>query len=252
VLEDHVHAALAGDAADFVANFLGMVVDGVVGAELAGFFELFAAACSGDYPSAEKFGDLNSGAANAAACAENEHVVTRLKLGAGYQHVPGGLEDERYGSGFFERKTLRIRQAIYFGDANELGRATVNHVAEIGELAAAVVESRDACGTLAAGYPGGENYFLPDTDGGDFRSDLRDLAGDVAAGNVRKGYRNARQALADPNVEMVQGASVNADEHFVGANGRLGDGGVFQNFRRAVLLEDDGFHSRNGTSARRV
>jgi hypothetical protein len=33
VFEDHVDAPLAGDPANFVANFLGFMVDDVVGAE---------------------------------------------------------------------------------------------------------------------------------------------------------------------------------------------------------------------------
>jgi hypothetical protein len=81
---------------------------------------------------------------------------------------------------------------------------------------------------------------------------LRDFASDVTAGNVRKRYRNARQALADPDVEMVQGAGVNAYEHFARANGRLGDRSVLENVGCAVLLEDDGFHRGNGTSPVRV
>jgi hypothetical protein len=162
------------------------------------------------------------------------------------------LENERYGSGFFEGQIFRIRQAIYFRDTNELGAAAIDQVAEVGELAAAVVEPRNAGQALATGHSRSENYFLTNADAGDFWADLCDLAGDVAAGNMRKGYRYIRQALADPQVKVVQRAGMNAHEHFVVANRRFWDGGVLQNLGPTVLLEDDGFHSRNGTSSTRV
>ena len=69
-----------------------------------------------------------------------------------------------------------------------------------------------------------------------------DFAGDVAAGNERQRKRHAVQALADPEVEMVQRAGVNADQNFVGAGLRIGDFGVLQNFGPAVLGNEDRPH----------
>ena len=69
-----------------------------------------------------------------------------------------------------------------------------------------------------------------------------DFAGDVAAGNERQRKGHAVQALADPEVEMVQRAGVNADQDFVGAGLRIGDFGVLQNFGPAVLGNEDRPH----------
>lgn len=74
MLEDDVHAAFVGDAAYFVANFLGFVIDEVIGAECFGFGELYVGACCGYDTRAEEFGNLNGGAAYTTAGTENEHV----------------------------------------------------------------------------------------------------------------------------------------------------------------------------------
>jgi hypothetical protein len=44
---------------------------------------------------------------------------------------------------------------------------------------------------------------LADVDGGDFRADLGDFAGNIAARNVRKRDGNAGEATANPEVEMI-------------------------------------------------
>src|SRR5262249_54871532 len=78
VFEDHIDAALVGDASDFIANFLRLVVDEVVGADIFGLGELFIGTGSGDDTRAKKLGDLNGGAAYAAASAEDENIFGRL------------------------------------------------------------------------------------------------------------------------------------------------------------------------------
>ncbi len=228
------------------------MVDGVVGAELAGFLQFFVGACGSDHAGAKELGDLDRRAADAAARAEDENVFRGLQFRAGNEHVPRRLEDQRHRSSFLKREIFRIGQAIYFRDTDEFRAATVDHVAEVGELAAAVVQAGDAGCALAASDAGSDNYFLADANGGNFRADLRDFAGDVAAGNVRERNWNARQALADPDVEMVQSAGADADKHFAGANGWIGCVGVLENAGSAVLVKDDGFHSGNGISPVRV
>ena len=59
VLEDDVDAALVGDAANFVANFLRFVIDHVIGAELECFFELCVGTGGCDDAGAEEFRDLD-------------------------------------------------------------------------------------------------------------------------------------------------------------------------------------------------
>src|SRR5439155_21190256 len=112
VFEDDVNATFGGEAADFVFNFLGFVIDEFVSAQFFCFGQLGFVA-SGSYDAtAEQFGDLNGGRAYTATRAEDEDFFGGLKLRAGEQHVPGGLENERNGGGFFEREIFGIGEAV--------------------------------------------------------------------------------------------------------------------------------------------
>ena len=71
-------------------------------------------------------------------------------------------------------------------------------------------------------------------------SDLGDFTGNIAAGNVRKGDRHARDAAAHPKIEMIERASLDAHEDFIGADDWVGHVFVFKYVRPAVLLENDG------------
>ncbi len=106
-------------------------------------------------------------------------------------------------------------------------------------MAAAVVLAGDAGGAFAAGYTGGEDYFLADAHCRDVGADLGDLTGDVTARNVGKRDRHSRDAAANPEVEVVQRAGLHAHKHVVRANGWIRTVGIFQNVRCAVLLEND-------------
>jgi hypothetical protein len=78
VFENDVDSSLPCDAADLIANFLGFVIDDVIGTEFAGFGELFVRARRRDYSGTKKFGDLDGGDADAAACAEDENIFAGL------------------------------------------------------------------------------------------------------------------------------------------------------------------------------
>jgi len=69
---------------------------------------------------------------------------------------------------------------------------------------------------------------------------LGNLARDVAAWDVRKWNRNAWNAGANPEVEMVHGASPDADEDFVRADFWVRGVLILENFWAAVLVEDYG------------
>ena len=64
--------------------------------------------------------------------------------------------------------------------------------------------------------PGREDDFLSNVDGMYIRADLGDLSGHITARNMRQAEcGHSGQAAADPQVEMIQGAGVNADQDFV-------------------------------------
>src|SRR5216683_4141034 len=241
VFEDDVDAALASDAANFLADFLRFVVNQVIGAELPGFLELFVGAGRGDDARAEEFGDLYRGAADTAPCSQDEHVFARLQLGAGDKHVPGGLEDERNRSSLFERQIFRVRQAIHFRGAREFGAAAVNHIAKIGGLPAVVVQTSYASRAFAAANQRREHDLLADANRGDIRANLRDFAGNVATGNVRQRDRHVGQAASDPEIEVIESAGLDAHEDIIRAQWGRRRVGISQNVGSAVLLKHDRF-----------
>jgi hypothetical protein len=152
------------------------------------------------------------------------------------------LEDEWYGRGFFEREIFGVREAVSFGGADKFGAASIDHVSEIGELAAAVVEAGKTCGAFAAADSRSENDFVADLHAGDFRSNLGDFASDIATRDVRQGNRHVGKAATNPEVEMVQRTGSDANEYVSAAECGLGGLGILQHFGSPVLLKDDRFH----------
>jgi hypothetical protein len=158
------------------------------------------------------------------------------------EHVPGRLKDERDGGGVRPIQIFWIGATVDFGAADVFGATSIDHVAEIGVIAAEIVVAGEARGTFAAGHSGSKNDFLADVDGVHFGADFGDFTGDIASRDVRERNGNTRQAPADPEVEVVQGAGADTNEDVIGAEMRFNDVGVMEDARFAVLVEDDGFH----------
>jgi hypothetical protein len=99
--------------------------------------------------------------------------------------VPRGKENERDGSGVKPVEIFGIWKTVDLGHANILRATTINHVTEVGEVPATVIQTCDAGGTFATRDPGRQNDSLADVNGGNFRPDLGDFTGNIAAGNMR-------------------------------------------------------------------
>jgi hypothetical protein len=69
-----------------------------------------------------------------------------------------------------------------------------------------------------------------------------DLAGDVVAEDVRQRDGASRLAETRPDVEVVERAGADADEHFAGSGGRIRDIFVAQHLRSAVRAHHDRLH----------
>ena len=253
MLDDHIDAAVMGEPAHLFADRHDAVMDHFIGPKLPGLGEFFVIASGSEHTSAEKFRDLDGRAANTAAGRKNEDVLPGLQLRPMHQHVPGGEENERDGSSVGPLQILRIGHAVHLRASNVLGAATIQHVAEVGEVAAAVVVAGNASGTFAAGDARSKDNFFADEHGGYFRPDLDDFAGDVAAGNVRQRNGNAGKAAAHPEVQMIEGAGVDAHQDFVIPGVGFGHFGVMKNSGVAVAVEDNRFHEqppgRNGSAS---
>ena len=113
-------------------------------------------------------------------------------------------------------------------------------IAQHRELRALVLQSRDALCAVIAEVHGREQHALAGLEAGDVLADLDDLAGNVAAQDVRQLHPG--QPLAHPQIQVVQGAGFHPDQHLVFAQLRVGNVFVAQNFRTAEFVNADGFH----------
>ena len=242
VFKDYIDAAILSEAVDFLGDGHDAVMNDFISADLLGFGEFFVGARGGDDIRTEKFGDLNGGGADATASGENQDRFGGLQLRAMDEHVPGGLKDQRDRSGLGPIEIVGIRKTVDVGATNIFGAAAVEHVAEIGEMAAEVVVAGEAGGTFAASDAGSEDDFFADVNGVDFGTDFGDFAGDIAAGNVRERNADAGYTFTNPEIEVIEGAGPYANEDFIVAEMRLVDVGVMENAGVTVMVEDDGFH----------
>jgi hypothetical protein len=79
-------------------------------------------------------------------------------------------------------------------------------------------------------------------DGVNILSDFDDFARDITAGNVRKRNGNTGETMAHPQIEMIEGARVDADQNFVVAEMWFWNIGETKHIGAAVLMKDDSFH----------
>jgi hypothetical protein len=242
VLDDNIDAAVVGEASNFLDDGHDAVVDDFVGADFFCFGKFVVITRRGDDVGSEEFGDLDGGAADSAARRENQDCLTGLELRPMNEHVPGGLENKRHRRGMSPIEVFGIGEAVDLRTANEFGVAPVDHVAKVGEIAAKIIVTGEAGGTLAAGDPRSKDDLLSDVDGVNRGSDFGDFSGDVAAGDMRERNGNSRKTAANPEVEMVQGAGVDADESIGWSEVGLVDIRVMEDAGIAVVMEKDGFH----------
>jgi len=214
VLEDHIDAALIGDTADFFADFLRFMIDEMVGAELLPFLQLFVRVGSGKHPSAEEFRDLNGAVPTPLPAPRTRTSSPGCSSARAMSICHAVLENEGDRGDLFEGEIFGIGQAIYFGRANKFCAASVDHIAQVGELAAVIIVAGDASRAFVAGDAGRENDFLADADVvtsrrfGRFRRPRRCLG--CAEVELER-----PDAGAHPKVEMIEGAGFHADKDFV-------------------------------------
>src|SRR5580692_3600078 len=72
VFDHDVDAFFICDLADFFGNFLLVMINAVIGAKSASFFEFRFVACGRDDAAVKQLGDLNGGDAHAGASAQHQ------------------------------------------------------------------------------------------------------------------------------------------------------------------------------------
>ena len=242
VLEDYVDAALVGDAADLVSDLLAVMIDGVVGTELARFGKFVVVSSGSDDVGVEELCDLDGGGSDAGAGAENENPLSLLDLRACDQHVPGGEEDKRNAGGFIEAERVGNGDDVDFGDGDQFAITAIDAITQDRELAAEIVLAGGTHRTVITEHHGREQDSLSRPNRREVLADFFDGSGDVAAIDVGQVY--ARQAFANPEIEVVQGTGFHADQNLVLTELGVGNVAVLEDLRAAEFLKHDRFHGR--------
>ena len=244
MLDDHVHAAAAGQFLHALRHIAGRVVDDLVRADDERFLGLVLRSNRRDDFRANILGNLNGHAADAAARPHDQRGFSGSQTGQRHCHVPGRDRDERKSRRLLEGQRGWNDNHVSSGHRDELGIAAVGLGPEHAERGAQVIAPGLALVAGSATQPRRDEDFLADLDAFDLAADPFDLPGDVATGNMRQGNLVARYPLPNPDIQMVQRAGLDADEHFVRLDLRLGPVLVLQLLRPAVFVEDNGFHTR--------
>ena len=216
VLVRQVRTGTVGDAHDLFDDVLLRVVDAVVHAELGRSLELVVTRRRADDAGTAHGGELHSGRANARADRVDQHRLADRQATAREEHVECRAERD------LRRSSVRVGQPV--GDAHEVAlrdRAVLGVAAgtrdadEVirGEVLAAGA-SVDVVEIDAHQVGGNAIAHLPLV--GDGRSNLDDFAGQLQAEDAARIDREARDALAEIDVEVVERARSHLDQHLIG------------------------------------
>src|SRR5579871_632727 len=240
VFKDNVAHGTAGDFLYFFRDLLLVVIDHVIGAQLASFFHLCLVPGSGDDLRIEKLADLNGRRAHARSSSQYQHDVTRHQMAAIDQHVPGGHVHQWDRCRLIVGQFLGNRKHIRARNRNIFGIAAVVHVAEDRELRAKILSPVGAGRTVSTKSHRRKQYALPYLQIGDVFANFGNIAGNITAVDVRQ--LDSRQTLADEQIKMVQRAGFDLDQHLIFARLDIGHIFKFQNLRPAKLMETYGLH----------
>ena len=219
-----------------------VVVDDLVGSQFQCAVELPLAAGSGDDAGAHHLCDLDSHAADSAACGLYQNVIPWANLRLGDEAVPCSVGGDGQGRRFGEVHVVGDDVGVDGRGGDVLGMAAVQVYPQPFLVGALVVAPHLAVVAVGAGDPVVENHSVSD-----FqlcigrRADGRHLAGDVAAQDA--GERPAIGAsFAQVEVQVVEGAGPHAEHNLAGADLRFGPVAADELVGSAVLVNEDCFH----------
>src|SRR5262249_30475762 len=118
--------------------------------------------------------------------------------------------------------------------------AAIIQVAEHGKLRAEILLPFAALRTDAAERHGRQQHTLGRLEIGDVVTHGDDVAGNIAAVDVRQ--LDSRKPLADKQIEVVQSAGLYLHHHLVVTQRGVRDIFILQYFRTTKLVKADGFH----------
>ncbi len=127
--------------------------------------------------------------------------------------MPGGDKNQRNAGGLIEIEPVGNGDYIHRGHRNQFTVAAIDCIAQHGELAALVLQSRNALRAAVAKIHGREQNPLSGLEIGDVLAHLDNLTGSVSPQNMRQVHSG--QPFAHPDVEVVQSAGTHAYEHLI-------------------------------------
>src|SRR5215469_8491992 len=156
--------------------------------------------------------------------------------------MPGSYENQGDGGSFVVSQLIRNGKHVHARDGDVFGVAAIVQVTEHAELRAQVLLARGAGRAHVAECHGRQQYALTWFEIGDVFAELGDRSGDVAAVDVRQ--LDSRQALADEEIQMIQGHRLDLYQNLVLAKLRLRHIFKFQHLRPAKLMNSYRFHGK--------
>ena len=179
-----------------------------------------------------------------------QDVFVRAQGGARGEHVPGGEEAQR------QRRRLDVgeargqRQDVPPRHGNVFGVAAVAVLAQQAVVRTEVIEGRETAHAEAAGDSGRDEAGSRLREVGHPGAGRRDVAGDLAARNERQREAMPGDAVAEPEVEVVERAGAHAHRNFTGTRNRIRPLPPLERFRPTVPRDAKALHATKSISGR--
>ncbi len=179
-----------------------------------------------------------------------QDVLVRPASGARGEHVPGGEEDQR------QRRRLDVgeargqRQDVPPRHGNELGVAAVAVLAQQSVVRTEVIEGGETAHAEAAGDSGRDQAGGRLREVGHPGAGRCDVAGDLAARHERQREAMPGDAVAEPEVEVVERAGAHAHRNLTGTRNRIRPLTPLERFGTTVPRDAKAFHAAKSISGR--
>ena len=251
VLVDEVDAAVVGEAHHLGDDVLGRVVDPVVHPELGGAGELLVGGGVADHGRSRHVRELDGGRADAAADRVDHHGLAGLEVAAREEHVPRGAEGDLHRGGLGVGELLGDAHQVPGRAGEPLRVAAGGAEADVVGVRAERLAAGAAEAALAAGRHQQRHHAVADLPALDALAELGDPADDLEAEDERRLDREARGALADVDVEVVERAGRDVDQHLARAGPRVGNVFEPKHVDSAELVEHDRLHAATSRIGKR-
>src|SRR5688500_8302500 len=215
VVDDDVDTALAGARADFPGDILRSVIERLIRAKCLGPRELFVVAGGDPRLRPDGLRDLHRGQRDTSANTPNENVLTALHTGARDDHAPRGDRRQREGGGGIPWNGVRHDADVHRGNDDVVSDRSGQVLAKQLVLDAERVLAFQTKLAGAVGDPGIDDHAVAGAYPAHRRSDLIDDSGAVASHDPGWCDHDAREALDNEQVQVIERGRTNADAHVV-------------------------------------